>query len=191
MDALESLIQIVPLPTPPVCNGNDSDWEVIERILEMRLPVDFKKLINLYGTGCFFEFLYPLSPFAPFETSLNLLSGATKQRLSAYRSGRKEFPQYMPAFPAYPQESGLFPWGITVNGDTLFWLRQGQPEQWPTVVCNSKFTKETCERFDMTATEFLHRLFSGKIEPEALPGDLLDMEHTFTPYSKSNSKEGN
>jgi len=43
----------------------------------------------------------------------------------------------------------------------------------------------------MTATEFLHRLFSGKIEPEALPGDLLDMEHTFTPYSKSNSKEGN
>jgi hypothetical protein len=190
MDTLEALIQIVPVPRPVVHNGSDSDWQVIEKILEMRLPVDFKKLINCYGTGCFLGFLYPLSPFAPFETSLNLLSGATKQRLTAYRSGLEEFPQYMPVYPVYPQESGLFPWGITANGDTLFWLRQGKPEKWPTIICNSKFTKETCDRFDMTATEFLYRLFSGEIKPEAFPEDLLSMEHLFAPYSKRKSKEG-
>jgi hypothetical protein len=188
VDALEALIQIIPLPMLPVYNGNDSDWPVIERILEMRLPVDFKKLINAYGTGCFLEFLYPLSPFAPFDTSLNLMSGATRQRLSAYKAGQKEFPQYSPRFPAYPHESGLFPWGITVNGDTLFWLRKGQPEKWPTVVCNSKFNREWCDRFDITATTFLCRLFSGEIEPSAFPEDLLTREHSFTPYSKSKPK---
>lgn len=189
MDTLEALIQIIPVPKPAVYYGNDSDWQVIEKILEMKLPVDFKKLINLYGTGCFLSFLYPLSPFAPFATSLNLLSGATKQLLAAYRSGLEEFPQYMPVYPAYPQESGMFPWGITVNGDTLFWLRQGKPEKWPTVVCDSKFTKEHCDRFDMTATEFLYRLCSGEIEPDAFPDDLRTADRLFAPYSKSKSKK--
>lgn len=199
MDALKALIQIIPTPTPPSYDGRESDWPVIESILELRLPEDFKKLVAVYGTGCFLQFLYPLSPFAPFNTSLNLLSGATKQRLVAYRSGQDEFPQYTPTFPTYPHESGLFPWGITVNGDTLFWLREGQPENWPTVVCDSKFTKEYSERFDMTATEFLYRLFSGKIEPKAFPEDLLTMlsavdkevevEPLFTAYLKRKPKE--
>ena len=184
MDALTALIQIIPPPTPPVYSGCDSDWSAIERILEMRLPADFKKLVSVYGTGCFLQFLYPLSPFAPFDTSLNLLSVETKQRVSYYRSGRDEFPQYVPNFPAYPEKSGLFPWGTTANGDTLFWLRRGQPENWPTIVFDSKYSKEKCDRFDMTATEFLYRLFSGKIEPKAFSEGLLTMERLFAPYSK-------
>jgi len=193
MDTLEALIQIIPPPTPPVHKGSDPEWQVVERILEMKLPADFKKLINLYGAGCFLKFLCPLSPFAPFETSLNLLSGSTKRILSSYRSGREEFPQYSPEYPAYPHTSGLFPWGLTINGDTLFWLRQGEPEKWPTIVCDSKYTKEGCYRFDMTATEFLYRLFSGEIEteafPEGFPGDLRDREELFTASRNTNPEK--
>jgi hypothetical protein len=178
-----TLTQLVPPPKQPVHNGHIEDWDVIQRILEMKLPADFKKLINIYGTGCFLGFLYPLSPFAPFNTSLNMLSGDTRHLLYNYKSGQKEFPQYSPPFSAYPDESGLFPWAITVNGDTLFWLRQGNPNKWPIVVCDSKFS-ETYDRFDFTATEFLCRLFSGKISPEVFPDDLLTMKLEFVSYSK-------
>lgn len=183
---MSSLERIISPPEHPTYNGSISDWDVIERILEMKLPADFKQLINVYGTGCFGKFFYPLSPFAPFDTSINLLSG-TRQLLSLYKSGQKEFPQYSPPFPAYPRESGLFPWGITVNGDTLFWLRQGNPNEWPTIICDSKFS-ERYDRFDMTATEFLCRLFSGKIEPEVFPEDLITVPREFTPYSKSTNQ---
>lgn len=176
-----TLTQIIAPPKHPAYNGRMQDWGVIERILEMKFPSDFKKLIHVYGTGCFLGFLHPLSPFAPLRTALNLLSGATTQRLSAYESGQKEFPEYSPPFPAYPHVSGLFPWAITVNGDTLFWLRRGNPDKWPTVICDSKFS-EQYDRFNCTATEFLCRLFSGKITPEVFPDDLLTMEHIFTPY---------
>ncbi|HEX4349858.1 MAG TPA: SMI1/KNR4 family protein [Verrucomicrobiae bacterium] len=174
------LTQIVPPPVHPTYNGRAEDWDVIQRILEVQLPDDFKKLINIYGTGCFLRFLYLLSPFAPFDTSLNLLSGDTKQLLSNYKSGQKQFPQYSPPFPVYPHESGLFPWAITVNGDTLFWLRQGSPNEWPIVVCDSKFS-ESYDRFNCTTAEFLCRLFSGKISPKVFPDDLLTMKLEFVP----------
>jgi hypothetical protein len=149
----------------------------------MTLPADFKRLINTYGVGSFLNFIYPLSPFAPFDAAINLLSGSTLQRLRAYRSGQDEFPQYSPPFPAYPHKFGLFPWAITINGDTLFWLRQGTPDKWPVIICNSKFT-EIYDRFDCTATEFLCRLFTGKIESEVFADDLLTLKLEFIPYSK-------
>jgi hypothetical protein len=180
---VSSLTKLISPPVHPTYNGRAPDWNVIERILEMALPADFKQLINIYGTGCFGKFLYPLTPFAPFGTSLNLLSG-TRQLLSLYKSGQKEFPQYSPPFPVYPSESGLFPWGITVNGDTLFWLREGNPNEWPTVVCDSKFS-ENYDQFDLTATEFLYRLFSGEITVNVFPDDLVTAPREFTPYSKS------
>jgi hypothetical protein len=175
------LADIIAPPAHPAFIGRDEDWELIERILAMNLPADYKKLVNIYGTGSFLKFLYVLSPFAPFDTSLNLLSGATKQTLAAYREGQKEFPQYSPPFSAYPDKTGLFPWAITVNGDTLFWLRKGEPDGWPVIVCDSKFT-ERFDRFECTAVEFLCRLFSGKIESDVFPDDLLAQERVFTPY---------
>ena len=176
-----NLTKIIPPPKRPVYNGESEDWNLIERILEMQLPADYRILVNVYGTGSFLKFLYVLSPFAPFDTSLNLLSGATKQRLSAYKSGQKEFPQYSPPFPAYPDESGLFPWAITVNGDTLFWLRRGNQNKWPVVICDSKFF-EQYDHYNCTATEFLCRLFSGKIEPDVFPDDLLTMDRVFISH---------
>jgi hypothetical protein len=179
------LATMAPPPPHPVFNGGPDDWQLIERILEMRLPNDYKTLINTYGTGCFFEFLYLLSPFAPFYTAFNLLSGGTMQLLSAYEAGRKEFPQYAPPFPAYPHKTGLFPWATTINGDTLFWLRDGGPDQWGVVICDSKFS-ERYDYFKMCATDFLCQLMLGKLKSKVFPQDVLVMGLTFTPYTEEN-----
>jgi hypothetical protein len=177
------LATIIPPPSRPVYNGRPEDWATIEGILEMELPDDYKKLINTYGTGCFLDFIYPLSPFAPFYVAFNLLSGGTMQFLSAYEAGRKEFPEYTPPFPAYPHKRGLFPWASTANGDTLFWLRDGSPNQWGVVVCDSKCS-ERYDHFKLCATDFLCQLMLGKLKSKVFPQDVLAMGLTFTPFSK-------
>ena len=180
-------MDITDIVAPPECKrefGSPSDWSLVEGIIEMKLPKDFKWLINCYGTGCFSKFIYPLSPFAPFKTSLNMLSGETKQLLSAYAAGQKEFPQYAPPFPVYPKESGLFPWAITINGDTLFWLREGACEHWTVVICDSKFSEEY-DHIKLNSTGFLCRWILGEITPNVFPQGEPLPERVFVPYSAS------
>jgi hypothetical protein len=130
------LKDIVAPPGRPSYAGSSDDWPLIERILGLELPSDFKKLVNSYGAGGFSRFLFPFSPFAPFTTDFNLLSGGTRQILSAYKEGRSAYPEYSPPFDAYPSKPGLFPWAKTINGDVLFWLTRGESSDWPVVVCD-------------------------------------------------------
>jgi hypothetical protein len=181
-----NLKKIVPAPKYPQHNGSPKDWGVVERILDFQLPDDYKKLINLYGAGCFVNFIYPLSPFAPFRVSFNLLSGTTKQTLNSYESGQKEFPEFSPPFPVYPHKPGLFPWAITTNGGTLFWLMNGKPDSWPVINCDSKFT-ENYERFNLNATNFLVQVMRGVIKSKIFPKDILSRGPTFTPYIDEDS----
>jgi hypothetical protein len=75
----------------------------------------------------------------------------------------------------------LFPWASTINGDTLFWLRKGDPDQWPTVICDSKFSEEY-EIFELSATDFLVGWIKHLIVPRLFPSNLSDNEPLFVPY---------
>ena len=182
--SIADLVIAVPPPKCPAYSGTPAAWDVIEQILEIQLPQDYKKLINSYGTGCFLNFLSPLSPFAPFSTNLNLLSGDTKQLLSSYASGRKEFPEYSPPFEGYPLPGGLFPWATTINGDVLFWLMRGHCDLWPTVVCDSKFS-EDYDLLEMNVTTFLCLWFGGQVSPRSFPQGLRGANPAFLPLSKT------
>ncbi|GAB2836779.1 hypothetical protein GCM10027176_46430 [Actinoallomurus bryophytorum] len=37
-------------------------------------------------------------------------------------------------YPYHPEPGGLYPWGATQNGDTLFWLTAADPDRWTIVV---------------------------------------------------------
>jgi len=176
------LTKIAIPPQSPICNGRAEDWGFVERVLGFSLPKDYKSVINCYGMGYFLRFLRLFSPFDPFSSRLNLLSGDTKQILSAYESGRGDFPEYSPPFHAYPTESGLFPWATTVNGDVLFWLMRGAADKWPTVLCDSKFS-EDYEIIDMGVAPFLCRWIAGQLSPKAFPRNLITDANAFVPHS--------
>jgi hypothetical protein len=180
---IADLLIAVPAPQCPVYSGAPSEWGLVERILEIELPADYKNLINSYGTGSFLNFLSPLSPFAPFSTSLNLLSDG-KALLSAYQSGRKEFPEYSPPFEAYPHSGGLFPWATTVNGDVLFWLMRRHSDLWPTVVCDSKFS-EDYELIEMSATALVCSWVTQGLKPRSFPLGLRGANSLFLPLAKN------
>lgn len=98
-----------------------------------RLPQDYKRFIDAYGTGTVDEFV----------TVLNQHSSVPRVRLDEYGAkmlavtrdlrdgGIVEIP-----FPIYPESGGLLPWGVTANGDWGYWITDppDAPDRWTIVV---------------------------------------------------------
>lgn len=81
-------------------------------------PEDYKRFIDFHGEGGINEFLWILSPFSENE-NLNSIEKFNVMK-DAYISMQSEFPEQF-SFDFYNGKTGLFPWGITDNGDELFW----------------------------------------------------------------------
>lgn len=159
---------ILPIPEYPSYRGSDSQWKVVQRILGISLPRDYVEMIDQYGAGIINDFLVTLSPFAPWKSNINLLTGFTPTILSSYADGRRDYPEFAPPFASYPSNEGVFPWATTVNGDALFWLTKGPPDDWPIVVCDSKCS-EDYDVYDCRASEFICRWLRGEVKPSAFP----------------------
>jgi hypothetical protein len=53
------------------------------------------------------------------------------------------------------------PFGCGDNRQYLFWLADGEPDDWPVLLWPPE---RQFLRFDMPMTEFLYKLFTGKID---------------------------
>ncbi len=109
----------VPPPPDPCEAGTSEGFDQVEARLAIRLPEDYKQLITAFGTGSWKEFIWVLNPFSA-NTFLNLFDQATRQ-LDSEREIRRKRPNELP-FPLHPESGGLLPWGLTDNGDRLYWL---------------------------------------------------------------------
>ena len=155
-------------PPPVIFAGGSMDMFVpIETSLNLRLPTDYKELCCSYGVGDWLRFLVHINPLA-YATFEEYLSDVTAQ-LDGERSMRENFPEYMP-FALYPEEGGLFFWGITDNGDRLYWLTKGDPDTWPIIVYESRGPR-FC-RFDLRCCEFLLEWVSGRLRVRVFPDDF-------------------
>jgi hypothetical protein len=71
-------------------------------------------------------------------------------------------------FPVFPDPGGLLSVGADINGNTLFWLTKGEPDEWPVVYMDDDFLEY--DLYEMSLTTFLVEWISGRIEPRALQG---------------------
>ncbi|MCX4961616.1 SMI1/KNR4 family protein [Streptomyces virginiae] len=60
-NALARLLEIAPAPDEPL----QKDWGHVERRLGVRLPADYKELIQVYGGSNWDDYLYVLEPDCP------------------------------------------------------------------------------------------------------------------------------
>jgi hypothetical protein len=161
-----SVSDVARLITPPN-NPNEApqqrDWSKIEAQLATSLPEDYKEFVDLYGTGKIDNFLWIFNPFSQNE-NINL---ATQVRVQL--TALSELQTYGEVLPykLFPDPNGIFPFGITENGDVLYWNAVGQPEVW-TVLVNEARSPDW-EAFGMTMTEFLFKVLSRQIHPSAFP----------------------
>ncbi len=170
MSALESLKTLMAPPANPSDLPNEGGWQSVERSLGITLPEDYKAFIACYGTGAIDNFLWVLNPFSQNE-NLNL-SSQSGVRLDSQRQFSLESGREMP-YALYPDTNGLFPWGVTDNGDVLYWLCKGSPSLWVIVICDSRasqwreYTLSTCQFFAaIVARELIVDVF-----PEDFPSE--------------------
>lgn len=143
-----------------------NSWAEVEKKMGITFPEDYKLFIDSYGEGAINEFLWILSPFSENE-NLNSIEKFKLMR-DAYISMQIEFPEHFP-FDFYNGKSGLFPWGITDNGDELFW--NFKCDTLEIVVYESRYAGNMS--YTMGMEEFLCKLLKKEIECPIFPDDFI------------------
>lgn len=170
--SLVELTAIVPPPSTPVDSGGS--WASVEAKLGTGLPGDYKAYIEAFGTGCLDDFIWVFNPFSR-NPNLNLLtrSEAALRALKELQSQHADEVSY----PLFPAAGGLLPWGATDNGDVLYWLTMGQPDEW-SVVVNAARDPRT-EQHPAGMSVFLAKILKGAIVSRIFPDDFPGDEHLF------------
>jgi hypothetical protein len=175
---LERLRLLLPPPTDPVERGRPDGWAKVEAALGTRLPDDFKAFTEQYGSGKVDDFLYLFNPFAAGQDG-NLVFEKDRV-LAAYTQTRVKLPQRLP-LPPFPEPGGMLPVGRTDNGDELYWVTAGDPDDWSVALLESRAASQEIHR--MPVTSFLAALAAGELETEVLPDDVVHRSaHRFIPF---------
>ncbi|ARU54294.1 hypothetical protein OLMES_0187 [Oleiphilus messinensis] len=162
MSNIENLKHILNPPLDPL--ETDTDWDPVENQLGIKLPQDYKDFITSYGTGSVDSFLWIFNPFSKNQ-NINLF-----KCLETYR----EVFEYLDKntseiaiFSLFPAARGLLPFAATDNGDVLFWLVDGDPENWSIVINDAR--QDEYEKFDVSLVAFLTDILSNKLKSDVLP----------------------
>jgi hypothetical protein len=160
--SLEELGALLPPPDRPADPGTDAEWELAERELGTRLPNDYKAFIRLYGSGGFDDFLYYFNACSadPVENlprrALGFLADDRRLRAGSPRV----------TWPLFPEPRGWLPWGTTPNGNKLWWVTDGAPEEWKVAV--TVYDPIMSVVYDETYTSFLEGVLSRRIHCKLL-----------------------
>jgi hypothetical protein len=122
VDALARLIG----PPPP--GPFRIDWAAVEGALGLRLPTDFRRFAEAFGSIDLGDFVWIWSPAAgevPFEPATQVF----------LRHSRDWDPSAYP-YAFWPEPGGLLPWGSSRASDHFFWDTSvgADPERWPVVI---------------------------------------------------------
>jgi hypothetical protein len=177
--ALAEVTAVISPPSQPVDTGSAERWSAVEHALGTSLPGDYKAFIDMFGTSYLGSFLYLFNPFSSDET-LNLVAQSA-DLLDVMRSLQEEFPDEEIPYALFPEPSGLLPWGITDNGDVLYWLTAGDPDQWTVVINESR--GPLIDEYAMSITTFLATFLTGQLESEVFPDDVPDPDALFAPVT--------
>jgi hypothetical protein len=175
--SIEALLKTVPAPHAAF-EAFAGPWEPIEAELGTSLPQDYKDFARIYGRGYFMEFLginIPRSknPNTRFEVQVRRVC----ESFADWRDD--ELP-----YPLWPHPEGLVPFGGTDDGDSLFWLARGAPDDWRVVVWDRGM--QEFEALDCGLTDFLAGLATGRVAPKEFPDDLLPCDRLFQPSQGPN-----
>ena len=75
----------------------------------------------------------------------------------------------------------MLPLGRTDNGDELYWVTDGQPDQWPVALVEARAALQ--EVYPMPVTSFLAALAANQLASRILPTEVLSRpSHRYTPF---------
>ncbi len=172
---IDSIIRILPPPSMPNEIPNNG-WAVVEDHIGTALPADYKAFIERYGSGRIDGFLWVFNPFSQ-KKNINLLD-QIEVRVGGLKYLLEEFSQPCP-YPLFPQPGGLFPFAGTDNGNTIYWITRGNPDEWWVVVNEARGPR--FEEFRSNAIAFLHGILTKRSVCDVLPREFPRDVHDFNP----------
>ena len=170
---IENVIQ---RPAQPQEVGEIRGWNSIEEHLRVELPDDYKKFIHLFGTGSINTFLFILNPFSSNQY-VNLLRRGQTER-EAFLTSKAHFPKHY-VDNVFPEPGGLLPFGVTDNGEVLYWRTVGRSKDWTVTVYESRGPKHFSYEGGMEA--FLSCVLTGSIICTVLPRGFIKPTPKFDP----------
>jgi SMI1-KNR4 cell-wall len=169
--SVQDLVTIFP---PPLGGKVDFDWSGLSSRLGRSLPDDYKELLSTYGAGKYADFIFVYLPESKYRDAIIGLAG--DDPAGPLRGFSEEDNIF--GFPYSADE--LLLWGVTDNGDYLWWLTiSDDPNAWEVVVTEAGFGE--WYRFDGGMTKFLSSVISGEVLVPVFPEDLIPVENAFAP----------
>lgn len=160
--ALDMLVELV---RPPAKQAGDVDWAEVERSIGVRLPIDYKLLIETYGHGQFDGFLTVYQPVTPFLTIELSFQARRQQEIPAQlrAGGREQIPF---------GEGTLLPVAGTDNSDTVYWVLRSpdDPASWTITANEARGTR--WPEFAGGITDFLYAILSRQVRFPIFPKDF-------------------
>lgn len=167
---LARLVRLLAPPPEPSEVPKESDWADAESVLGRPLPPDYKRFVEIYGSGSIGEFLEIRNPAS--QNEFVRLTDAHEAQMAILRQVRQQLPAEVP-YPLHPEAGGLILWAESSNGDCCYWLADplDRPERWPVVVGEARGPR--WDRYNRTMTTFLADLIEGTIVVPMLPAELF------------------
>jgi hypothetical protein len=183
--SLETLIKLEPPPSKPIAPGTPDRWREVENRLSLRLPNDYKSLMNIYGVGHWLDFVEIMNPFQPWQhASSPDFFGWARKRLEGLDEGHNFRPGFSAPFLSHPSPHGLFPFAYDDDGGTLCWQVSGRPDSWR-IICLDHKMSGRFDRFDMSLTGFLVALLKDEIFPRTFKENIFPIRHpAFKPDAR-------
>ena len=152
-------------------------WDKYETDNKIIFPEDYKWFLDYYGVGSINDFLWILSPFCN-NMNLNSVEQYKLMKNSYELMKNSHLIKYKYVF--YNNGMGLFPWGITDNGDELYWnyLKDGME----IVIIAARYTDIIS--YNMNINDFLCRILTKEIECAIFPDDFVVNNNYFVPFLK-------
>jgi hypothetical protein len=170
MRAIDQLTEGFPSPERAIERGIEDDWPEVQERIGSVLPRDYKDFINSYGSVYVNRFLQVHNPFS--ERPFVNLYRQVARTLSAWRELKTGHGSALCPYPLWFEPGGLLPWGLSDNGDGLFWLTEGHPDQW-TVVLNER-GGDGFEVFGGSMVEFLIAFLTRSLDERFFGGQFND-----------------
>lgn len=160
---MECVQRLAELLAVPVGSGSVHDWDTVEGLLRLRLPDDYKRLVETFPDGWFQGLVQLNRPGDQDWPPDDFLGFYAYSPLGEMRSSRERGHGSFP-YPIFPESGGVLPWARLYRlAGHLFWVTEGEdPNSWRVVLADDRFTEWVA--FDGGACDFLLDLVEGRID---------------------------
>ncbi|MDT0269147.1 hypothetical protein RM844_22935 [Streptomyces sp. DSM 44915] len=163
--------------------GAAFDWAAAERRLRMRVPRDYRRLLDAGGHGLWFDHLVLFAPGDRYGARDLLDGDGVFADLQLFWA---DDPGYRPA--GLADGDRLIAWAGTGIGATLYWLVSAEADGDGHPLYVESADGDQWERFDLTTTDFLAGVLRGTVRSELLSAHFLDVGRVFRPYADFGSE---